>query len=425
MKGTNVRESWFRAILFGEVAVLLGLAVGCGSGPAGGGWQGTVRDSAGVFLVENPAVGVWGRGEVPVVREVLRIGRVEGEAEYQFGEIGGVNVDNAGVIYVGERQAREIRVYDREGRFLRRIGRPGSGPGELGAGGTSVFFGPGDTLIVPDPGQRRVNIFLRDGSFVRSYPLSATEGVSRRWAPAPDSGLLQQLRQLSLPGREDTGPDIVVRRGWAGVILDTVLVLPPVVGLRFGGGGAPTMTLFEPEPVWGVAGDGRLFFAVNSEYRIEVRSLTGELLRVIRKEFEPRRVDAADRRLLFDHISERFERQGIPPAALVALLQGIEIADHYPAFAGLMEGPAGTLWVQQIQTARRVAAGSGTFTPAELGAPEWDAFDREGRFLGVVTLPPRFQPQVVHGNRIYGVARDELDVPYVMVVEMVANWSPK
>jgi hypothetical protein len=350
----------------------------------------------------------------------LRIGEIDGEPEYQFGQITGLNVDHEGRLYVGDSQAREVRVFDAAGVFLRKIGRPGSGPGELGPAGTSALIGRGDTIFLPDPGQQRVNIFLQDGSFVRSFPIPMTEGMSAKWAATPAGDLLQQVRRLPFPGveRED-GPDVVLRRGSDGVIRDTALVLAGGMKVRYSGGGAPSVTLFEPEPVWNLMGDGRLLLALNSNYRLEVRSPTGEVERVIQKSFVRQTLEGADRDLFLAAIRATFEKQGLPPEAMQMVLQGIGFADHYPAFMTLMEGPQGSIWVQQIRSARQIAANGGTFSPEnDIGAPEWDVFDRDGRFMGVVTLPPRFQPRVVRGNRIYGVQRDELDVQYVVAVEV-------
>ncbi len=55
----------------------------------------------------------------------------------------------------------------------------------------------------------------------------------------------------------------------------------------------------------------------------------------------------------------------------------------------------------------------------DLGAPEWDVFDAEGRYLGVVTMPDRFAPRLFRGDHIYGVWRDELDVQYVLRLKIV------
>lgn len=398
----------------------------CGSGPSTGMWGGEVVDSAGITIVRNPATGIWRSGEAPSLEVVLRLGEVDGEPEYQFGLITGINVDEEGRIYIGDSQAQEVRVFDANGTFLRRIGRPGSGPGELGVGGTSVLIGRGDTLFLPDPGQQRVNIFLRDGTFVRSFPIPMAEGLSVKWAATDEGDLLQQLRRMPIPGMEqDAGPDIVIRRSSDGVVQDTVLILEGGMRVQYAGGGAaPSMTFFEPESVWEVLRDGRIVLALNSDYRINVLSPSGEVERVIEKAFVRQELGTSDRELFLSVIRETFEKQGIPPAVSQMVMQGVSFADHYPAFMTLMEGPEGSLWVQQIVTATQIAAKGGTFSPEDdLGSPDWDVFDRDGRFLGVVTLPPRFQPRVVRGDRIYGVQKDDMDVQYVVALTLADHLS--
>lgn len=62
--------------------------------------------------------------------EEIRIGKIEGENEYVFGSIHDIDVGKNGVIFVADRQVPVIRMYDKDGRFLRDIGREGRGPGE-------------------------------------------------------------------------------------------------------------------------------------------------------------------------------------------------------------------------------------------------------------------------------------------------------
>jgi hypothetical protein len=53
-----------------------------------------------------------------------------------------------------------------------------------------------------------------------------------------------------------------------------------------------------------------------------------------------------------------------------------------------------------------------------LGASTWDVLDAEGRFLGKVETPERFQPFEILDGRIIGVWRDELDVQYVIILNI-------
>jgi hypothetical protein len=73
-----------------------------------------------------------------------------------------------GLLIVLEQQAREIRVYGRDGRLVRRFGRSGSGPGEFrspGAMGSS-----GDTIWVYDYANARLTLFRTDGTLLETVP---------------------------------------------------------------------------------------------------------------------------------------------------------------------------------------------------------------------------------------------------------------
>ncbi len=82
-----------------------------------------------------------------------------------------------GHFYLTDWQQHTIWVADGEGILIRRIGREGSGPGELRApGGATVFE---DKVIVLDIDNRRVVVFEIDGTYENSfrYGLSAASGI--------------------------------------------------------------------------------------------------------------------------------------------------------------------------------------------------------------------------------------------------------
>lgn len=213
----------------------------------------------------------------------------------------------------------------------------------------------------------------------------------------------------------------MLRRGSDGAVRDTVLRLPAGAGVQFNGGRL-TIKLFDAEPIWELAEDGRIFHGSSSEERIEVRALEGALERVVNKPALRQTISEGEREVYRNAIRKAFERQGMPPAAMQMVMQGLTFADQYPAFLNLLSGPEGSLWVQRVQTAEEMTAGGANFSIEDMGsglnAPDWDVFDRDGRFLGTVTLPPRFRPSQFHGTRLYGVLKDDLDVSYAAALEV-------
>lgn len=409
---------------YSVAAALLALTVAACTGTDN--WAGSVSDSAGVTIVSNPDVGLWAPGDEWTFEEELRIGALEGDPEYQFGQVGFLTVDSEGQIYVLDMQAQHIQTYTPEGEYIQTIGTKGRGPGEL-LGAMFIFTGPGDTLLVPDMQNQRVNRYAPDGSSLGSFPMSFEQGIPMLFRATESGTVAQQVRPMAFPGQpEIENPQDAIRiLASDGTIKDTLLSFPSGETFRLSGG-APEFNFYSPEPAWDVVDENTLFFAVNDDYRIGRYAAGGVLERVIRKPFQQRPVADRDREALVTFLERAWTDAGVPGEMLAQLKQNIHFGDVFPAFASLTAGPAGTVWVQHIQPASELSEEEfAAFNPIEdTGAPEWDVFDSQGRFLGVVTMPRRFSPRLFRDDRIYGVWRDELDVQYVVRLRIVGELEP-
>lgn len=399
------------------VAAALG---GCSAGEA---WTGTVRDSAGIEIVENTDQGIWTPSSQWTLEQETRIGTVEGDPEYQFGQVGLLAVDSRDQVYVIDAMARNVRVFTSTGDYLRTIGGPGEGPGELGAQAVAMYMGPGDTLLVPDMANQRVNRYAPDGTSLGSFPLRLESGIPMSIAATRSGVIAEQVRPLALPDMpaRDT-MDAILSLGTDGTILDTIMRFPSGGSLDLANRDNPRVTVFSAEPVWDLAEDGRLLFGINDDYRISVYRPDGTLERIFSKPFTRDPVTEGDQEKIMGYIEQRI-RDLVPPAQVDIALQRIRamyrFADFYPAFAALQDGPRGTIWVQHIQSPSTVAEGEDWNPLEDAGASDWDVFDGDGRYLGVVAMPTRFQPRLFRDDKIYGVWRDELDVQYVTRLRIV------
>lgn len=399
--------------------MLLALA-GCGGEAT---WSGTVVDSAGIALVHNGETGLWSPGNAWTVHEVWRIGTAEGDPDYQFGNIAGVTEGRDGSIYVLDQQGQHVKVFGPDGTYRFRFGGAGGGPGELGPGAGPILHGPGDTLFIPDIGQRRVNRYHEDGSDAGSFPLGIESGIPIRWAEVASGELVGQFRPLALPDQPapDSMDAILARRG-DGTVADTIFRFASGRTFTFTRSG-PDITIFSTEPWWAMRDDRRFAFGRNDEYRIELRDSSGALQRVITRPFERSPVTETDQTAVRKAIEKAWRSAGMPPAAMAALGQRLKFGEYFPVYQQFQAGPEETIWVRRILR-------PSDLPPEELedadfqrlsGSPEWEVFDRDGRYLGVVTLPRRFNPLRVRGREMLGVWSDELDVQYVVKLEVTTE----
>ncbi len=396
--------------------------VACGGGEPGSDreWAGSVTDSAGIAVVSNPAAGLWSADDRWTITEELRIGTSGGDANYQFGQISGIAPLPDGRVAVMDQQAQQLRIFSPEGEHLKTVGGPGSGPGEFAPGAGPILVGLGDTLYVPDITNRRVNRFTPDGEPLGSFALDLSSGIPMAWQDDGSGRIVTQLRPLDLPGQPATDSmDVFVLRGAGGVITDTLLAVPSGRTFSFASGG-PRFRFFSPEPVWALAGESGLLFGVNDVYSLTLYGADGTPRRVIRMPFERLPVTESDQAMMTEAMVRLWKEFGIEGPQLEGLRQSVGFAESYPAYASVRGGPAGSIWVQHLQV-------PGDLSPEErdsfnpqlgFGGSGWDVFDPEGRFLGQVDMPERFQPLRFEGDRVYGIWRDELEVQYVLVLRL-------
>jgi hypothetical protein len=402
------------------VAALLCSLAGCGGEDAGGGWAGSLTDSAGVTIVRNPAQPLVGAAGAPAVEEVLRIGTTSGGSGTQFGLIASIAVAADGAISVLDRQESRVLRFARDGEFLGAVGRAGAGPGELSPQAVNVFVTPADTLLVADPGNLRINIYSPAGDAIGSIPVPSPTGtIPIRFAMMPDGRIVQHMRTMPTPEHPELRDDLLVALGRDGQVLDTLHRMPAGRSIRFRNGVAQ-FAAYEPEPVWALGRDGQVLSGTSGRYRIEERSKDGELRRVIEREHTSEAITDADRRAFLRMIRQQMVEQNVDPATIGEIVDGMSFADRYPAFAHFVAGPESTLWVQHVRSARQEGE---AFDAQQIGSDRWDIFDADGRFLAETRMPPRFTPLISVDDRFYGIWSDSLDVQHVMVVRVTGPLS--
>lgn len=403
-------------------ALAVAFALGCGERGTGGGEM-TVTDSAGVTMVANVDQGLWAPGEAWSLQEDLRIGTLDGDPEYQFGLIGWLTAGADGSIYVLDEQARHVRKFDASGRWVTTFSGAGSGPGELGEAATFIGRTAGDSIVVADLDNARLNLYSPTGENLASVPMDVEAGVPVSWANTESGVIARQSRRLPVDGRvmpTDT-TDAIITLAPDATDADTLIRIPSGGTLSISNDD-PNVEIFAAEPIWAITDELDVLYGMNDDYRIGVYR-DGRLRRVFSKAFTRQRVTDADRRAVMEGLLGLFG-DNVPAGALDQLSSLIRFHETFPVFAAIEIGPEGSLWVQR---ARRPSDLVESIEPnlrgmellQRMGGRRWDVFDAEGRFLGPVEMPERFIPRYFAGEHVYGVSRDEYDVEYVVRLRVV------
>ncbi|MGD8700495.1 MAG: hypothetical protein PVJ43_14455, partial [Gemmatimonadales bacterium] len=213
---------------------------------------------------------------------------------------------------------------------------------------------------------------------------------------------------------------VVVLLANDGTVTDTLMTFSSGESMSSG-----AFTLFAPEPAWDITDDLQLLFGINDDYRITLYT-DGQPDRIFIKYFQRQPIREADAEAIKSEIRRRMTQYGASAEQISRQLDRVQFADYFPAFNIVGAGPNGTTWVQHFRPLSDLSEEelASIVGRANFGGPNWDVFDAQGRYLGVVTMPEDFTPKLFRGDKIYGIWRDELDVQYVLRLRVVGDLGP-
>lgn len=367
------------------------------------------------FLLAASAQPVWGQMDTldlstDAVATVV-------PAEYDggfFARIGDVVVNDLGV-WVGDAGNNEVLWFDTGGNLLSSYGREGSGPGEwMNPGIVSID----SILTVGDARQGRLVRYWLDGRhletvraqhfadpgggekpLVDAVPLAGgfTVGmIPANYRVSFSREVVYDLRNhvvLVAPGGEPADTLLSFHWGEAGW---TTNVVGAIQSTHFGAAGA-----------WSVLGDSAVVLADGVAGTLTIVSPQAGLVRgeTIDLGFAGRAVTESDLDDLEEAIRERFD-EDLPRE------MEIDAPGYWSVATYVIPASDRVFWLRQGVDDER---------------QHWAVVDIGTMRKRLVILPERFRLTAIHGGLLYGVARDELDVPSVgaMVNPVRTDPSPE
>ncbi len=405
--GGVLRRSTF--LLTAAALALLAGACGEADGGGGPGEAVTVRDSAGIQIVENRAP-AWGETEVWAVADTpsLTLGEAQGEGPEVFGSVREALLLSEGGVAVLDGQAREIRIFGPDGDHRATAGGAGEGPGELNGLPRLVDLA-GDTVGVWVEQSKRMSRFDPDGAFVDAVTVDGLPGmVNFQVRGALDDGRFLVSEGMSFsPDDMDRGPGIhrdtlsEFLVGRDGALADTLGRFP---GRERAGSLRDMKVVFFSRSTHFAVGEGRIH--VGDSERWEVRVFDDSLREKmrIRRPHEP--VHLSDE-AVETHRQEQLDQFGDADARfrenILDQIRNAVARKTLPAFGEIAVDAAGHLWVERARL------------PTAAGPPRWDVFRPDGRWLGAVVTPEDLTIYRIGTDRLVGRRTDELGVGRVEV----------
>ncbi len=381
---------------------------------------------------------------------VYSIGEEDGEDWEMLSRVSQVTFDKEDNLYILDAGNHRVLVFDARGKFVRKIGKKGGGPGELMTP-VGLAVTTSNEIAVTDLGRPAVSLFKKDGTFIKNLPLGdefgfpvptngtlahPQGGVAVRTMPPvmrgpnemPQSATMtnrkspvtwftsdKQTRLFDIP-QPDITPKITDNSPSANNRRVSVRVITPA---------------FMPATLWGILPNGALALSTEHDYRIQLIQ-NGKVTRVLERPFKARKVTEADKAKERERRRKQMERGGgaiitrsetrggagggvssvnmgsMPKADVDAMIKDMTFNDYMPVLMGMYVDPRGRLWVQ------RAGKEVGQDGPIDL-------ISANGQYLGTVVGQKLPAAVSVSGRAAY-VERDDMDVERVVVKKLPQGW---
>jgi hypothetical protein len=336
-------------------------------------------------------------------------------ADYEFNRIAGIVPGPNGTVFVFETRATEIRVFDANGAFVRRIGRAGSGPGEFRYL-TSIGF-VGDTLWTADHELKRVSLFAADGRVLATIAHEMRDAVpaaSRTFYGADlwfvltrglaVGGAISDAEALA-EGKVPATP--ILRLTRTGRTLDTIAWMSTAhsqMALQIGGAKLFMAQRYADSPLPVIALPLERVYVVDrsaataardAAFRVTAMSVMGDTVWTRRYPYVPIPIGSAAR----DSALSTAIKIGATTATREELRAKLYLPAFRPPIASAIAAADGSLWLRRADT------------PSDI---DYTVIGANGTLLATLTVKRNVSIKAVSGDIAWAIETDADDVQSVV-----------
>ncbi len=266
-----------------------------------------------------------------ILTEDLRIGGKNRDEKYMFSSLNSVHADEEGDIIVFDRKEMCIKVYNRDGKFLRKFGTKGQGPGEIQSP-YRFHLVRGKDITIMDRGNNRFSYYSKNGRCLKEI----STGKYRPFQALADSRGYVYGHIVTL-GKKITQDLVKFDQEFKRIMTITSMEMPPK---------PPPAELTELYH-FQVIEDDSLIWGRTFKYELNIHDRDGKLIKRIVKAYTPIKITKENLKREF---RRRYPNRSLPSP--VIKIPG-HWPKHYPIYSNFICGDEGRIYVRTFARAKQ------------------------------------------------------------------------
>ncbi len=364
-----------KSFIFSTIVLLSFFFVFVSCGKQKAEWGGTIEVVDAVTVVKNPKEPMYGE-DVFSLEEEFSIGETEGREEYLFSEIRHLAISEDESIFVLDSKEDHIKVFDKEGKYIKTIGTPGQGPGELDRP-SSICISQNELVVLE--GARRFSVFSLEGEFLKHISTKETWALGASMDSVGNIVLTEGVMDPEYFHYKVKKVDVNMN-------LLCEIAKTPAPDARTG------INPFMPFAYWRIDEDDNIVFGYPKDYEIQILNPDGKVIKKIKREYDPVEVTEQE---------EKERAEDSPPQIKYIFPK------YHSAYYRFFLDDEGRIFVQ-------------TWEKIEDEEIYYhDIFDSNGKY--VVKIPLRMRPIICKKNKLYSIEEDEEGYQYVKRYKVTWN----
>ncbi|MEE9389987.1 MAG: 6-bladed beta-propeller, partial [Candidatus Aminicenantaceae bacterium] len=340
-------------------------------------WKGKTEQENGVKVIKNPGEPLY--GEITFeLEEDLNIGN-EDDENYLFFRLRDIEVDSDGNIYVLDSGNRRLQVFEKNGKYLRTIGKRGQGPGEFNAPTQLQLDDETGNIFVKDNMRRKIIIFEKKGKYI-DKDIRLVEVLRDFYLDS--GGCIWGI--FSLPGIDSRS---IKKVTFAGKVEKIFAEIPYhiqriVTSLTEGMSAFWITHGYEYDALLSKVDSNTFVYGHSKKYELVAVDKSGKTLFIIRKDESPKKITKTER----DRITNKEIRHIRESGDQISDLS-LEFPDYNPYFYSIITDDISRIYVRKNPVSRESKANH-----------VYDLFNKEGLYLYKIHL--NYYPDVIKNGYI-------------------------